>query len=69
MFRSNLEISQYYEIFIYFSQYFSRNPLKMFRKTLFGKHCIKPSEMDLQNRLCETKLSIKVTKALKGSKT
>jgi hypothetical protein len=40
----------------------------MIRATMFGEHSIMSSEMDLQNRHCETKLSTKVTHPLKGGK-
>ena len=40
----------------------------MIRATLFGEHSIMSSEIDLQYRHCETKLSTKVTQPLKGGK-
>lgn len=40
----------------------------MIRATMFGEHSIMSSEMDLQNRHSETKLSTKMTHPLKGGK-
>jgi len=56
------------KIFYFFLLTFLAETLAMIRATMFEEHSIMSSEMDLQNRHSETKLSTKMTHPLKGGK-